>query len=90
MMPCLVAILNIAFYTGSDGLNQQTQSIIMFSDPTTFKIKVLHKIIALLVLKIPLLAAILNIAIYDRSGDRLSRRPGETENVWYKLHMCQI
>ena len=74
--------------------NQQTKSLIMISDPKNIKIEVLHKIIALLVLIMHLLvlqmAAILNIAIYDRSGDRPSRRPGEIELVWNKLHLGQI
>ena len=95
MMPRLAAaILNVAIYSGSGGLNQQTKYIIMFSGPTNIKNEVLHKIIVLSVLMMHLLVlhmvAILNITIYDRSGDRPSRRPGEIELVWYKLHLGQI
>ena len=57
MMPRLVAILNIAIYSGSGGLNQQTKYIIMFSGPTNIKNEVLHKIIVLLVLMMHLLVS---------------------------------
>ena len=58
------------------------------------KNEVLHKIIAHLVFDMQLLelrlAAILKIAIYERSGGRPLRRPGEIEIVWYKLYVGQI
>ena len=66
----------------------------MISGPQNIKHEVLHKIIAFLILEIHLLvpraAAILKIAIYNRSGGRPSRRPGNFEIVWYKLHLGQI
>ena len=66
----------------------------MLSDIENIKKEVLHKIVVLLLTEIHLLvsrvAAILKIAIYDRSGGRPLRRPGEFEIVWYKLHLGQI
>ena len=69
-------------------------SIGMISDPKIFQNEVLHNTVTCYVhenhLLVPRVAAILNIAIYDRSGGRPSRRPGDFEIVWYKLHLGQI
>ena len=65
--------------------DHQNNIIIRICIIRNIKKEVLHKIIGILFTEIHFLvsraAAILKIAIYDRSGGRPSRRPGEFEKV---------